>query len=896
DETQATSRNSSWLSDSSGIAYGVSPQDLNFYDIIDKQTRVSKIFPKNSVHSISIESSPTHKLFALAGQDVPICLWDPISGKVDWEFSGQGNLTRIAHSTDGKSLAAANDHDNKIQIWNIKNKRLEKTFRLAQGDLFVNLLSWSPHKNLLVSGSTNSEIHIWDMDKRCLRCTLRGIWPRSVVGWSPNGNMLALADTTQVHLFNLSTLEKISLEGHTQEVRELDFSFDSCLFASSGLDNTLYLRNAETWEILATLSGGKVFTFHPLQDLLATFSEGDTAIRVWDIDKTILFNSSADNSVRYTTAKIVLVGDSGVGKTGLGWRLAHNDFKEHASTHGQQFWVINDLCKTRDDGTECEAVLWDLAGQPDYRLVHSLFLDAVDTALVLFDPTNRQEPLSGVDFWLNQLNQKEQALCNSILVGARIDRGISTLTNEELQAYCERNNIQGSYIPTSAATGDGIPELLEQLQEQIPWDKITATVTTQTFKHIKEYVLALKEQTDRTNVLVHPEELRAQLQASDTDWEFSNAEMMTAVGHLANHGYVTIIQGSQGNQSILLAPDLLANLAASIVLEARRNPRGLGVLEENRLLTGDYHFPELHELEKEECESLLDAATVLFLDHNLCFREIFNQQTFLVFPSLINEKRPRDENLASIEGASYQVKGAVETVYASMVVLLGYTNTFIRTNQWQNQAQYEVGEGEICGFQQTNNQNGEIALLLYYGESTPESVKLMFRGMFERFLSRRDLEVSRYQPVICIGQDCGAQLARNVVIAQLNRGRDFSFCNECGTKLRLPSPEALTHLSKKDERELDVQQTVAKRRTNFETALVRVKALLRDRGSTEKPTCFISYAWGISEHERWVLQLAKDLRNADIDVLLDRWHSLPGSDLSRYIDRILESEFVIVVG
>ena len=31
--------------------------------------------------------------------------------------------------------------------------------------------------------------------------------------------------------------------------------------------------------------------------------------------------------------------DSGVGKTGLGWRLAHGEFKEHPSTHGQQFWM-----------------------------------------------------------------------------------------------------------------------------------------------------------------------------------------------------------------------------------------------------------------------------------------------------------------------------------------------------------------------------------------------------------------------------------------------------------------------------------------------------------------------------------------------------------------------------
>ncbi len=599
-------------------------------------------------------------------------------------------------------------------------------------------------------------------------------------------------------------------------------------------------------------------------------------------------------SVRYTTAKLVLVGDSGVGKTGLGWRLAHNEFKEHSSTHGQQFWVIPELGVKRKDGTECEAVLWDLAGQPDYRLVHSLYLDDIDLAMVLFDPTNRQEPLSGVDYWLSQLKRKDKNLCNTILVGARADRGTSTLTEAELQAFCQRNGICGGYIPTSAFSGEGLPKLMETLKAQIPWEEMTATVTTLTFKHIKEFVLALKEKTKRKNVLVSPAELRQQLQATDRKWKFTEAEMMTAVGHLENHGYVKVLHGSNGQHTILLAPDVLVNLASSFVLEARRSPRGLGVLEEGRLLRGEYDFPELRKITESERKILLDAATVLFLERHLCFREIFNEQVFLVFPSLINEKRPMDESIKTVEGATYRVKGAVENLYASLVVLLGYTNTFVRTHQWQNQAQYEMGKDEVCGFQQVGQGDGSVELVLYSSEQTPEPVRLMFRGLFERFLSRRELEIARYQPVTC--QKCGASLARNVVMDQLNKGKDFSFCHECGEKLSLPSPEPLTRLSRKEEAILDAQQIIAQRRTAFEAALVRVKALLRDKGAEKKPTCFISYAWGVPEHERWVLQLAKDLRNADVDVLLDRWHSPPGSNLDLYIERILSSDFVIPVG
>ena len=58
-------------------------------------------------------------------------------------------------------------------------------------------------------------------------------------------------------------------------------------------------------------------------------------------------------------------------------------------------------------------------------------------------------------------------------------------------------------------SGEGLEALLEKLKAQIPWEEMTATVTTVTFKRIKDYVLSLKEKTDRKGVLVSPKELRA---------------------------------------------------------------------------------------------------------------------------------------------------------------------------------------------------------------------------------------------------------------------------------------------------------------------------------------------------------------------------------------------------
>jgi len=90
---------------------------------------------------------------------------------------------------------------------------------------------------------------------------------------------------------------------------------------------------------------------------------------------------------------------------------------------------------------------------------------------------------------------------------------------------------------------------------------------------------------------------------------------------------------------------------------------------------------------------------------------------------------------------------------------------------------------------------------------------------------------------------------------------------------------------------------VASQRTEFEKALGYVKRmrLTREDGG-EAPNCFISYAWGEKEHEKWVLRLARDLQKANINVIFDRWHNPPGGDIDRFTERIMSSEFVVVIG
>jgi small GTP-binding protein len=637
--------------------------------------------------------------------------------------------------------------------------------------------------------------------------------------------------------------------------------------------------------------------FHPHLPILAAVGPAgkrrdDSVVYLWELDVDRLLTHSAIPSVSYTTAKIVLVGESGVGKTGLGWRLAHGEFVEHASTHGQQFWLLDELGGTGADGTKRQAILWDLAGQPDYRLIHALYLDDADLALVLFDPTHGEDPLRGVEYWLRQLGRQRPI----ILVAARRDRGAPRLSTEEVEAFCAERGLRGS-VATSALRGDGLDELVGQMRAAIRWDKRPTTVTTQTFKRIKNSLWELKEAPRPKKAILSPAELRARLEQEYPDTEFTDDELLTAVGHLSNHGYVAQLRTSRGEPRILLAPVLLNNLAASMVLEARRNPKGLGSLEEQQVLTGGYHFPELAQLSAEESEVLLDSAVAMFLAHSVCFRETdpLTAHSYLVFPELINLKKPMVADEQPLEeGAAYTVSGAVENVYASLVVLLGYTSTFTRTNQWRDHARYVVGDGLVCGLRKEAEREGELEFVLYFGATVGTPIRTLFQSLFESFLARRELTVRRYEVVRCADSH---QLNRAVVRERLAQGTNYAFCPECGQRVALPAADTPIELTQAQAADRDTQRQVATQRSRFEQALFRLQTYVTQEG-IPAPDCFISYAWGEQRHERWVEQeLAVDLSNAGITVMLDRWENTRiGASVPRFVERIAGARRVIVVG
>src|SRR5215467_396485 len=204
--------------------------------------------------------------------------------------------------------------------------------------------------------------------------------------------------------------------------------------------------------------------FHPYEPLLLTTDRYGVDCCRLDLDLLRGVAAQAD-ARRYVNAKVVLVGDTGVGKSGLGLVLSGQPYGPTDSTHGRNVWTFDAREIEWQDGRHenREVLLWDLAGQPGYRLVHQLHLNEVAVALVVFDARSETEPFSGVKHWVRALAQARRvegtaAPLRMFLVAARADRGGVGVSRERLQATVRDLGFDG-FFETSALEGLRIADL-----------------------------------------------------------------------------------------------------------------------------------------------------------------------------------------------------------------------------------------------------------------------------------------------------------------------------------------------------------------------------------------------------------------------------------------------------
>ncbi|KIK03969.1 hypothetical protein K443DRAFT_676291 [Laccaria amethystina LaAM-08-1] len=149
--------------------------------------------------------------------------------------------------------------------------------------------------------------------------------------------------------------------------------------------------------------------------------------------------------------KVVLIGDSGVGKSNLLSRFTRNEFNlESKSTIGVEFATRS----INVDGKTVKAQIWDTAGQERYRAITSAYYRGAVGALLVYDIAKHATYVN-VTRWLKELRDHADSNIVIMLVGNKSDlKHLRAVTTDEAKAFSTENGL--SFIETSALDASNV--------------------------------------------------------------------------------------------------------------------------------------------------------------------------------------------------------------------------------------------------------------------------------------------------------------------------------------------------------------------------------------------------------------------------------------------------------
>lgn len=161
-------------------------------------------------------------------------------------------------------------------------------------------------------------------------------------------------------------------------------------------------------------------------------------------------SSLGGNEIDYLL-KIVLIGESGVGKSNILTRFTCNEFTlESKSTIGVEFATKSVVA----EGRTFKAQIWDTAGQERYRAITTTYYKGAVGALLVYDITHRAT-IERAMTWLEELRQHAGPDVVVMLVGNKSDLGhMRTVTTEEGLELARKHNL--AFTETSALDATGV--------------------------------------------------------------------------------------------------------------------------------------------------------------------------------------------------------------------------------------------------------------------------------------------------------------------------------------------------------------------------------------------------------------------------------------------------------
>jgi WD40 repeat protein len=735
--------------------------------------------------------------------------------------SGAGGLTvRLLDVASGLQVAALPAGDQKYAPDELAWGPTADVLNVASGHLVEQWHPYSGHLRGTVSNGSELQIGAVAVNTVTGRVAALGgdavvIWSlrdgeRQVKGSSGSGVCLAFSPsggtivaglvTGSIEVWSLDDHEPSDLrllDGHASAVTGVSVSADGRLLASRGRDGSICLWDTGSWELLAEhdVGSGRSETpqiaFGPRGHLLATTAGDDVELHVFDLDvATFVARRHAPGTVHYANAKVVLLGDASVGKSGLGLVLAGRPFQPTDSTHQRNVYRLSVTTANEVDPPERrEVFLWDLAGQPGYRLLHQLHMRDVAVAAVVFDAQNDLDPLGGVRYWGRALRQAEvhgndpvRVPTHRILVAARMDRGRARVSDAELDET-RRTFEFDDYVTTSAKEGTGIAGLRRIIDDSIDWAAITKISSTGLFDSIRAFLL---EKRESDVLLARTPDLQAQFVATgidvppDIDAEFrSSIERAEARGQLRRLSF---------GDFVLLRPEVLDAYAAAVVNAAAQDVNGLGAISEDEVRNGKFFVPSDLRIGDRATEQLLLLATVEdLLGYEIALREDSDRGVFLVFPT---------ENSRQVElpvnyrpWCDFRFDGPTAHIWATLIVRLTHSGLFTPLVVAGNAALLATGGQRFAITRETPDQGQGHLQLLRHTLASPD-VEPVLESFVANHLARRAARGTILQSAVVACRECRFVVPEAVL--ELLPDQRVIRCPRCGEGVERSGDSART--------------------------------------------------------------------------------------------------------
>jgi small GTP-binding protein len=669
--------------------------------------------------------------------DKTLRVWDADSGKCLATLEGHtGTVIEVAVTADGRRIISGSD-DKTLRVWDADSGKCLATLKGHTGT--VNGVAVTADGRRIISGSGDKTLRVWNMDL---------------------GKCLA------------------TLEGHTDWVRDVAVTADGRRIISGSDDKTLRAWDADSGKCLATLEGHTdwVRGIAVTRDGRRIVSgSDDKTLRVWELPPYGETVAEESGATRYTNAKVLLVGDSGVGKSGLAYRLTEDRFVPTISTDAAWATQLKLEHDTSSVDTEREIWLWDFAGQADYRLIHQLFMDETSLAVLVFNPQS-ENPFEGLGQWDRDLERAARRPFRKLLVAGRCDRGGLMVSRATVERFRQERGFT-DFLETSASTGDGCAALRDAIIHNIPWEEIPWTASPRTFKLLKEGIVRLK---DEGKVLLRVGELKQQLEMRLTGETFTTEQLRAVVGLLAGPG---IVWQLEFGDFVLLQPERINAYAAAVIRKVRAHTEEIGVIPEEDVLAGRLDYQDMKRLPPDEEQIVLRAMHQTLVDHGLCLREPTETGMLLVLPSYFKRERPELEGHPSVF-VTYEFNGQLDEIYSTLVVRLHHTPAFEKDQLWRFAADFKTGADKRVGLKMTKRGEGAAEISVYFEPGIAEDLKVTFIRYVHEHLQRKAQDVVRFRRYVCPHCDTPVENLKTA-LERLNRGLQDILCVNCEKRVPL---------------------------------------------------------------------------------------------------------------